>query len=155
PGISAAAPPLPPLPPAPLPVPAPPPAQPVTVTPPPTPPPPVVIPPTPPVVFPPPPPHQPPAISGPVAPPPETRPLHARLPDNVQSALRKMVKFVLDDATPEQVNQASLALGLPPGSSNRDVRQAINKRVTDPARADRQMKDLSDLLRVPLGRSFF
>jgi hypothetical protein len=77
------------------------------------------------------------------------------MPDNVQSALRKMVKFVLDDATPEQVNRASVALGLPSGSSKREVRRAINQRVADPARADRQMKDLSDLLREPLGRSFF
>jgi hypothetical protein len=158
PGIAAAPPPppaLPPPPPVPAPPPTPPPAQPAVVAPPPIPPPPVVIPPAPPVVFPPPPPRPSPAMPGTVPPPMEPRIVHGLMPDNVQSALRKMVKFVLDDATPEQVNRASVALGLPPGSGKRDVRQAINKRVNDPARADRQMKDLSDLLREPLGRSFF
>jgi len=163
PGISVALPPPPPAPLPPPPVPAPPPAAPpappLATAPPPTPPPAppaIVIPPAPPpVVFPPPPPRPSPTIPG-TAPPPESRPIiHGRMPDNVQSALRKMVKFVLNDATPEQVNQASLALGMPPGSSRREVRQAINSRVTDPARADSQMKDLSELLRAPLGRSFF
>jgi hypothetical protein len=155
PGISAAtlppppaAPPLPPVagpppaaavpPPAPLPAPA------------------AAAPPAP-VVFPAPPPVAPAPFTPSGTAPSSTasRPVHGPLPANVQSALRNMVKFVRDDANEEQVNQAIVALGLPPGSNRNDVRRAINKRVTDPVLAAQQMKDLSNLLHGAFGRSFF
>jgi hypothetical protein len=76
-------------------------------------------------------------------------------PAKVSAALLKLIRFVRLQATEPQLNQVKAILGLGPGSDIERVRVAISNRVTDPVRAEQQMKALSDLLLPALGQSFW
>ena len=77
------------------------------------------------------------------------------LPAKVNTALVNLIKFIRFQATKPQLDQVIAILGLGPGSNKEVIRRAISNRVTDPARAEQQMKALSDLLIRALGRSFW